>query len=123
MGRAARASVALQWQDRVKRWRRSGLSIAEFCRREQISQPSFFGWRRRLGQGRAVADRGGRRPAGTQGPRPRFVPLPASAWPAASGVQIALPGGAMVTLPAQAAIELVTAAIRAAMAAVEDRRC
>lgn len=39
----------------AKRWRRlvrlqpgSGLSIAAFCRREGVSQPSFYAWRRKL---------------------------------------------------------------------------
>ena len=125
MGRAANAAVSTKWRDRVSRWRRSGLSIAEFCRREQISQPSFFGWRKRLVGDRAVANRRGRQLAGGPSQRPRFVELPAPAWPTTSGIQISLPGGAIVTLPPQAAAELVTTAIRAAMSVgtAGDRPC
>lgn len=111
MGRPANAALVARWQERLGRWRSSGLSISEFCRREEISQPSFFAWRKRL--------------AGRNTKSPRFVELPPLTWPATSGVQIALPGGATVTLPPQAATELVTAAIRAAMPASssEERRC
>jgi len=123
MGRAASVAVATKWRDRVRRWRRSGLSIAEFCRQEQISQPSFFGWRKRLVEGRAVASRRGRQLAGGPSQRPQFVELPVPGWSTTSGIQIALPGGAIVTLPPQADAELVTAAIRAAVPAAEDRPC
>ena len=30
-----------RWQDQVKRWRKSGLSQAEFCRRENLSLATF----------------------------------------------------------------------------------
>ncbi len=68
MGPAANAAVSTKWRDRMSRWRRSGLSIAEFCRREQISQPSFFGWRKRLVGDRAVANRRGRQLGGRPEP-------------------------------------------------------
>ena len=115
MGRKANGSVAAAWMERLARQRRSTLSIAEFCRRERISPPSFYAWRRRLEN-----DQPGR---GT----PEFIPveLPWAVEPRA-GVQIELPGGAVVTLPAAASAELVTTAIRAAMHGVsseEDRPC
>ena len=37
-----------QWRQRIKRQRESGLSIAEFCRRENISGHGFYVWRRNL---------------------------------------------------------------------------
>lgn len=36
------------WRDLITRQRRSGQSIAAFCRNHGVSQPSFFAWRRRL---------------------------------------------------------------------------
>jgi hypothetical protein len=86
------------------------LSVAEFCRREVVSDASFYAWRRRLskhGEGRRES--------------PLFVPveLDGAERPIA-GVQIELPGGAVVTLPAEASTELVTAAIRAAAGAIEE---
>lgn len=128
MGRA-RAGVAATWRQRVDRWQRSGLSVTEFCGREQLSQASFFAWRKRLaGTHAPPADRAGRSGlAGRTGQKKagsRLLQLPPAAWPAAA-IQIALPSGALVTLLPHAGSELVTAAIRAAMIgpALEDRRC
>lgn len=112
MGRTADGSVAAVWAERLVRHRRSTLSIAEFCRRERISPPSFYSWRKRLETNeRAV-----------------FVPVELSRLvePSVCGVQIELPGGALVTLPAGASADLVTTAIRAAMnglLAEEGRSC
>jgi transposase-like protein len=39
-----------QWRQRIKRQRESGLSIAEFCRRDNISAHGFYVWRRNLRQ-------------------------------------------------------------------------
>ena len=39
-----------QWRQRIKRQRESGLSIAEFCRKENISAHGFYVWRRNLRQ-------------------------------------------------------------------------
>jgi transposase len=36
------------WRARVVQWRRSGLSVREFCRREGLSEPLFYSWRREL---------------------------------------------------------------------------
>lgn len=46
--RGSRPAVAARWRERLGRWRKSGQSIAEFCRGEGVSQPSFYLWRRRL---------------------------------------------------------------------------
>lgn len=125
MGRSANGLLSAQWRERLNRWRDSGLSIVEFCRREEISQASFFAWRKRLGVERAFA-RGGK-PGGAEvaSREARFLELPPAAWPTSGGVQITLPGGAVVALPPHASSELVTGAIRAAMLppAAEDRPC
>jgi transposase len=38
------------WRTVLARWRRSGLSVRAFCRAEGVSEPSFYGWRRKLDQ-------------------------------------------------------------------------
>jgi transposase-like protein len=43
------------WRDVLRRQARSRSSVAEFCRREGLSQPSFYAWRR------IVSQRDGRR--------------------------------------------------------------
>jgi len=116
MGRAANEGLAWAWERRISRQRRSQVSIAEFCSQEGVSSASFYAWRRRL------------RGADSAGPQASlFVPveLPPPAI-AAGGVRMELPGGAVLSLPADAALELVTAAIRAVLpstAAVEQSSC
>lgn len=48
MSRKKSRERELYWQDLVNRQPRSGLSIREFCVQEGVSEPSFFGWRKRL---------------------------------------------------------------------------
>jgi transposase-like protein len=48
MPRQANQVLWDQWRQRIKRQRESGLSIAEFCRRENISSHGFYVWRRNL---------------------------------------------------------------------------
>lgn len=134
MGRPASAALATRWRERISRHRRSGLSIAEFCRRERLSQASFFAWRKRVVGQRAAA---GRRPTrasvhptrrGATASVARFVELPPPVLPVqppSSSVQITLPGGAVVTLPQDASNELVAVVIRAAVQvpAAEACRC
>jgi hypothetical protein len=38
------------WLERVNRWKTSGLSVRDFCSRENLSEPSFYSWRRTLAQ-------------------------------------------------------------------------
>jgi hypothetical protein len=105
MGRVADEGVALAWERRIEKQRRSRQSIAEFCSEEGVSSASFYAWRRRL------------RGADSVGPQSAlFVPveLPTPGI-AAGGVRLELPGGAVLSLPADASVELVTAAIRAVM--------
>jgi transposase-like protein len=47
---ALRVNVSKQtyWLDLVQRWQRSNLTVREFCQRQQVSEPSFYSWRRVL---------------------------------------------------------------------------
>jgi hypothetical protein len=38
------------WRRMVRRWRRSGLSVREFCDWQALSESSFYAWRRELTQ-------------------------------------------------------------------------
>ncbi len=44
------AQKEVYWRDLVKRQARSGLSVRRFCAEQDISEPSFYGWRKRLAQ-------------------------------------------------------------------------
>jgi len=41
-------SRELHWRGVLKQQSTSGLSIAAFCRKKSISQPSFYAWRRKF---------------------------------------------------------------------------
>lgn len=112
MGRRADEGLARVWGARLRRQRGSGLSIAEFCRREDVSQASFFHWRRRLGEAHGKGRRSGR-----SSPRPTFLPVEIAALPPPAQIEIELPGGAVVRLPAGAADDLIASAIAAVAAA------
>ena len=36
------------WQKRIGKFERSGLTVAEFCRREHVSEASFYYWAKRI---------------------------------------------------------------------------
>lgn len=104
----ANGSLASSWGERLGKQRRSGLSIAEFCRQEGVSAASFYAWRRRLQGMDSVRPR-----------PPMFVPVAlAAAEESARGVRIELPGGVILSLPADAPLELVTMTIRAVVSSI-----
>jgi len=83
------------WRRLLRQWRRSGLSIRAFCAQHDLSEPSFYAWRRTL------ADR--------DPPAPAFVPVtvlpepPAPTTPdaaASSGLELLLPGGRVLRVGA-----------------------
>ena len=45
---ARNASKLHQWATRLDRFRRSGKSLAQFCRDEDVSIPTFYYWRKRI---------------------------------------------------------------------------
>jgi hypothetical protein len=105
MGRPVNAALRSVWKQRIDQQRRSRLSVAEFCRQERLSPQSFYAWRGRL--------RADERPSSRSS---WFVPveLPAAST-TAEGLRIELPSGVVMTLPTEAATELVIAAIQAVM--------
>ena len=53
MGRRQRRrdpATERRWRRLIKDWRRSGLSVREFCDWHALSEPSFYSWRRELGK-------------------------------------------------------------------------
>jgi hypothetical protein len=43
------------WRRMVRQWRQSGLSVRDFCAEQQISEPSFYAWRRTITRREAQA--------------------------------------------------------------------
>jgi transposase-like protein len=38
------------WRKTLKRFSASGLSVREFCKREQVTESAFYAWRRTIGE-------------------------------------------------------------------------
>jgi transposase-like protein len=80
MPRTAKAATHRLWNERMRRFALSGLSVAAFCRREGVSQPCFYAWRRRL-----------------RDDLPRFLPVRV-VQPTTAPVEVLLPSGCVLRL-------------------------
>jgi transposase-like protein len=122
-----------QWRQRIKRQRESGLSIAEFCRREDVSAHSFYVWRRNLRgaslrrrelHADAKAQRSRRQGVAAMSHRPlrrpfvgptaescptNFLQLPVAAAQTAPWIELALADGTILRLPQQNLAALIAA--------------
>ncbi len=85
----SRSERRRHWQGIVAEQGRSGLGVAEFCRRHHVPPASFYQWRKKLGEAKPTE--------GALAARRTFVPLSLAS---AAGVRVELPGGAVVCLPA-----------------------
>jgi transposase-like protein len=106
MARQVNSVLWNEWRQRLKGQSKSGLSISEFCRRENLSPHTFHAWRRKLGSRGgelAVADprrRGGT--ASTGSPRPGgFLQLPLAVAPQSPWIELSLADGTVIRVPQQ----------------------
>ena len=86
------ADAYSEWQERLKRFDSSGLSIDVFCQQEDVGQSTFLDWLR-------VLKREQFRPpseARSAAEGPAFVPVTVRT----SSIEILLPGGGLVRLSA-----------------------
>jgi transposase-like protein len=74
------------WRKVLKRFAASGLSVREFCKREQLTESQFYAWRRTIGK---------RDGAGNA--RPAFVPAVVTEEAAReSSIAVELPSGCVL---------------------------
>src|SRR4051812_36976781 len=95
---------AVVWGERLRRYERADQTVAEFCRQEGVSVPSFYQWRQRL-----APPSMGQRP--NRATRRHSQMAPAFQQVMLSGgavVTVVLPSGARIEVPAQQ-VELVRA--------------
>lgn len=95
-----RSETAKRWQERLSRFDRSQLTVAQFCQSEGISQPSFYHWKKKLRQPLSDAEP---RPAEStvqflplrlpEHSSPRIVPLSGQLDQPVARTTIELPGG------------------------------
>ena len=94
------------WRTTLAAWEKSGQSIRAFCARRGVSQPSFYAWRRTLGK------RARPQPLAQNGPT--LVPLRVVSD---AVLEVVLPAGVVVRVPAgadAAAVARLVAALGAA---------
>lgn len=84
------------WRRLIGRWRESGLGVRPFCRREKVSEPSFYAWRR------VIVERDCQRLPAPQ-EQPAFVPVVVrqdhSQEADRQRITVRLHGGRLVHLP------------------------
>ena len=94
------------WREVVASWRRSGQSVRAFCAQADLSEPSFYAWRRTLQSRERERER--QRPTAPSGP----TLVPVRVVPDVP-VEVVLPNGLVIRMPAgadvQAVAKLVTA--------------
>jgi|ERR1700678_1862599 transposase len=79
------------WRDVVRRWRRSGWSVRDFCAEHGLSEPSFYGWRRTIAErdGEAGCRASARRHERTGTVElPAFVPLRVTPAPTGPALEV-----------------------------------
>ena len=97
MGRSADEGKRGVWRKRLARFTRTGVTVRAFCEAERVSVQSFFRWRRMLaaeGVGEKHRRAGKTLAAGRRGP---FLPVRIED---AASLEIVLPNGARVRVPA-----------------------
>jgi len=85
-----------QWRSIVAGQPASGLSIAAYCRKRGISQPSFFIWRRRFDK--LTTGRFDKLTTGRLRQTPPFIEVKASGMEDAAGIEVHLRGGRRLLL-------------------------
>jgi|ETNmetMinimDraft_15_1059895.scaffolds.fasta_scaffold87892_2 transposase-like protein len=93
-----------QWRGHIRQQAGSGVSIRQYCRDRQLSEASFYVWRRKLAKRDGQQDQqatldaaASTRPAGHGGPR-KLVALDVIDIPADAKLEIDLPGGVVIRL-------------------------
>ncbi len=98
MGRRPDAGKYAAWRKRLKRFSRSGLTVARFCGGERVSMASFYLWRKKLGH----KDRR-RRVTNGRGAFQRVAVVPAAlrVVPRSAAICIQLPCGTRIEVGAE----------------------
>ena len=101
MARSSDSDKAVAWRRRVRRFGRSGLTVARFCQEEGVSTASFYRWRNRLAEQELPTRNADARRSLTTGGvvPPAFQPVRVTR--AETPISIQLPGGVRVEVPAE----------------------
>ncbi len=103
------------WRGVLARFAKSGLSVRAFCRREKVTEPAFYAWRRVVGE----------RDAQRREAAPAFVPLVVRDEPvpaADAGITVELRGGRILRLPMTIVAERLAELVRAVESVATEGR-
>ena len=107
--RSRSGAATRRWAERLERFATGDHTVVAFCAAEGVSESNFYLWRRRLA-----------RPSDPAPNRPNVVPIRVTPAPApATPIELALPSGTVLRLPADARPELIVAILRG----LEERPC
>jgi transposase-like protein len=95
------------WRQTLANFRKSGLSVREFCRREKLHESAFYAWRRTI---RERGPKHGRKP-------PAFVPLVFGEVHTAASITLELRGGRSLHLSESFPVERLASLVLALEAA------
>jgi transposase-like protein len=89
VGKPRDPKLERRWRDLIARWKRSGISVSDFCIDQGVSESSFYAWKRELAaRDQAVTP--------TTTPMPTFVPVRVASTAA---IEIVLTSGVVVRVP------------------------
>ena len=97
MSRKQKESAEVVWRGRLARFDKSGLTVRQFCRKEGVSDPAFYQWRKRLQS--SVQRAKPSEISSDQHSTPVETFLPVSVSPAAFA-EVEFPNGVRVRVPA-----------------------
>ena len=92
-GRPRSGAKERSWRRLLQQWHRSGTTIRAFCAEHDVSETSFFLWRRTIAERDRQRGRSGARAGGDGGKAqdaPTFVPLRVISAPVASALEVVL---------------------------------
>jgi hypothetical protein len=104
--RSRRATRQL-WSERLERFSASGLTVVAFCQAEGVCSHSFYYWKRLLAASPAAAN------------APRLLPVRLQPPPTAATIEVVLPHGPLLRLPAGCDLDFV----RSLVSALGDKPC
>ncbi|MEL6897705.1 MAG: hypothetical protein AAFP90_16515 [Planctomycetota bacterium] len=113
------------WRWVIAEQRRSGLTIKAFCKQQGLSEPSFYGWRRRL-EGRRHVPRAGEKNLQEMIPVSVVGKSDEQDKDSASKLEVISPSGFRFTMPDHVCVDRVAklaVAIESAVAAKGARSC
>ena len=88
-GKPRNLKLERRWRDLISRWKRSGVTVSNFCIDQGVSVASFYAWKREL----AARDQA---VTATTTPIPTFVPVRVA--PSAT-IEVVLTSGVVVRVP------------------------